>query len=138
MNTKVAAAIEILLVLLITIGHRVLRIIPVDETLPILVLGWVSLWLRRAGWKGVGFSKPTNGTPVLVLGIGTGILLQVLSEFVTEPLIAQLTHQSPDLSEFRPLVGNLKLAILYFGIVWTWAAFGEELTYRGYVLNRTT
>jgi hypothetical protein len=41
-----------------------------------------------------------------------------------------------DVSEFRPLIGNLKLALLYLGLVWTWAAFGEELAYRGYVLNR--
>ena len=137
LDTREAAAIEVLLVLLITIGHRMLRIIPVDETLPILVLGWLSLWLRRTGWKGVGLSRPASWTPVLALGIGTGVLLQVLSAFVTEPLITRLTHQAADVSEFRPLVGNLKLAILYLAVVWTWAAFGEELAYRGYVLNRT-
>ena len=96
LNTRVAAGIEILLVVLITIGHRVFRIIPVDETLPILALGWASLWLRRVGWRAVGFSRPTSWTRVLALGIGTGVLLQVLSEFVTEPLILQLTHQAPD------------------------------------------
>jgi hypothetical protein len=136
LESRVAAAIEIVLVLLITVGHRVLRIIPVDETLPILGLGWLSLWLRRVGWKGVGLSRPARWGPVVALGIGTGVLLQVLSEFVTEPLIARLTGQVADLSEFKPLVGNVKLALLYFVVVWTWAAFGEELAYRGYVLNR--
>jgi membrane protease YdiL (CAAX protease family) len=72
----------------------------------------------------------------VALGIATGVLLQVLSEFVTEPLIARLTGQVADLSEFKPLVGNVKLAMVYFVVVWTWAAFGEELAYRGYVLNR--
>jgi membrane protease YdiL (CAAX protease family) len=64
------------------------------------------------------------------------VALQVLSAFVTEPLIEYLTHQKADVSELWPLVGNLKLALLYLGLVWTWAAFGEELAYRGYVLNR--
>jgi len=136
LNTRAAAAVEILLVLAITVGHRVLRIIPVDETLPIFLLGWLSLWLRRVGWSGIGLRRPASWSRVVGLGIATGVLLQVLSEFVTEPLIARLTHQVADMSEFAPLVGNLKLAGVYLVLVWTWAAFGEELTYRGYVLNR--
>jgi len=136
LNTKAAAAGEILLIIAITLGHRVLRIIPVDETLPIFLLGWLSLWLRRVGWRGVGLTKPRSWGRAVALGVGTGVFLQVLSEFVTEPAITYLTHQVADMSEFEPLVGNLKLAALYFVLVWTWAAFGEELTYRGYVLNR--
>ena len=136
LNTRAAAAIEIGLVLALTIGHRVLRIIPVDETLPILILGCASLWLRGTGWRGVGFARPARWSRVLVLGVGAGVLLQVLSEFVTEPLISHLTGQVPDVSAFRPLVGNLKLVLVYLVVVWSWAAFGEELTYRGYVLNR--
>jgi len=136
LNTRTAAVAEIALVLGITVGHRVLRVIPVDETLPIFILGWLSLWLRRAGWRGVGLTRPSRWGRVVTLGVGTGILLQVLSEFVTEPAIRYLTPQVADMSEFTPLVGNLKLAALYFVLVWSWAAFGEELTYRGYVLNR--
>lgn len=136
LRTKWAAALEILLVVGITLGHRVFRIVPVDETLPIFLLGWVSLWLRRVGWGGIGLRRPANRDRVTLLGIGTGVLLQVLSEFVTEPAITYFTHQTADMSEFAPLVGNLRLAAVYFLLVWTWAAFGEELTYRGYVLNR--
>lgn len=136
LNTKPAAAFEILIVLLITLGHRVFRIIPIDETLPILALGWLSLWLRGLGWKGVGLSRPASWKQTLALGAGLGIFLQVLSEFVTEPLITRITGQAADISELQPLVGNLKLVLLYFVLVWTLAAFGEELVYRGYILNR--
>jgi membrane protease YdiL (CAAX protease family) len=136
LNTKPAAAIELLLVLLITAGHRVFHVIPVDETYPILALGWLSLWLRGVGWKGVGLTRPASWGRTVALGAGVGIFLQVLSEFVTEPLLTAITHQPPDVSEFRPLVGNVKLCLLYLVLVWTLAAFGEEMTYRGYVLNR--
>jgi membrane protease YdiL (CAAX protease family) len=136
LNTRIAALIEILLVPAITVGHHVFHIVPLDETYPIFVLGWISLRLRKVGWKAVGFSAPGNWMRVLGLGIGAGILLQLLSSFVTEPMIAWFTHQIPDVAEFRPLVGNLKLVLLYFVLVWTVAAFGEELTYRGYILNR--
>jgi hypothetical protein len=40
------------------------------------------------------------------------------------------------LSEFKPLVGNTTLLIVYFVVIWTLAAFGEELVYRGYTMNR--
>jgi membrane protease YdiL (CAAX protease family) len=130
------AAVEILLVLLITAGHRVFRIIPVDETYPILALGWLSLWRRGIGWKGVGLARPASWGRTLALGTSAGIFLQVLSELVTEPLLTALTHRPPDVSEFRPLVGNLKLCLLYLVLAWTLAAFGEEMAYRGYLLNR--
>lgn len=131
-----AAAVEILLVLLITAGHRIFRIIPIDETYPILALGGLSLWLRGIGWRGVGLARPASWKRALLLGIALGVFLQVLSEFVTEPLLTAITHQPPDVSEFKPLVGNLKLLLLYGVVVWTLAAFGEEMTYRGYLLNR--
>jgi len=34
------------------------------------------------------------------------------------------------------LAGNWRLALLYLGIVWTFAAFGEEIAYRGYLMQR--
>jgi membrane protease YdiL (CAAX protease family) len=136
LSGKPAAAIEILLVLLITAGHRVFHVIPVDETYPILALGWLSLWLRGIGWKGVGLARPASWGRTVALGAAMGVFLQVLSEFVTEPLLTAITHQPPDVSELKPLVGNVKLCLLYLVLVWTLAAFGEEMTYRGYVLNR--
>src|SRR5262249_19265298 len=33
-------------------------------------------------------------------------------------------------------IGNLKLFLLGVFLAWTLAAFGEELVYRGYILNR--
>jgi membrane protease YdiL (CAAX protease family) len=136
LQSRRAAAAELLAIVAITVGHRVFHLIPVDETLPVFLLGWLSLWLRGTGWRGIGLQRPAHVARTVALGAAVGVLLQVLSEFVTEPAIRSLTHEVADLSEFAPLVGNLKLALLYFAVVWTWAAFGEELTYRGYVLNR--
>lgn len=117
LTTRVAAVVELLLVVAVTVGHRALRIIPVDEILPIFVLAWLSLWLRGVGGRGVGLSKPGNWGLVVIVGLSSGVLLQVLSEFVTEPVIRHFTHQVADLSEFVPLVGNLKLAVVYLLIV---------------------
>ena len=133
---RLIAAGELLLVVLITLGHRVFHVIPVDEALPILALGWLSLWLRGVGWRGVGLTRPPSWPRAIAAGVATGVLLQALSEFVTEPLLTRLTGQVPDVSSFRPLVGNAKAALVGLAVGWTIAAFGEEMTYRGYVLNR--
>src|SRR5262249_12551192 len=45
-------------------------------------------------------------------------------------------HQQPDLSDFRDVTGNLKLTLIFIALAWTLAAFGEEMVYRGYLMNR--
>lgn len=42
----------------------------------------------------------------------------------------------PDLSNFTTVHGNLKLTFIYVLLIWILAAFGEELVYRGYLMNR--
>ena len=42
----------------------------------------------------------------------------------------------PDLSDFADLVGNVKLLLIYLALVWVLGALGEELVYRGYLMNR--
>jgi hypothetical protein len=44
--------------------------------------------------------------------------------------------KQPDLEDFRPLIGNLKLTLVFLALTWTLAAFGEEMVYRGYLMNR--
>jgi len=47
-----------------------------------------------------------------------------------------LSHASPDLSGFPAVRGNLKFALVIVALIWILAAFGEELVYRGYLMNR--
>jgi membrane protease YdiL (CAAX protease family) len=133
LGTRPAAAGELALAVALTLGHRYSRIVPVDESLLLFVVGWASLWLRGVGFRGVGLARPSRGQ----VGVGAvaGLALQA-SSFVSERLIAHVTGQVADLSQFLPLVGSVRHAVLYLALVWTWAAFGEELTYRGYLLNR--
>lgn len=101
-----------------------------------LVLGWISLRLRRIGWRGVGFSVPAEWRRALALGALLGIVQEILSAFVVEPALARLFGKTADLSDFRPLVGNATLLLVVLLANWTLAAFGEELVYRGYLMKR--
>jgi membrane protease YdiL (CAAX protease family) len=44
--------------------------------------------------------------------------------------------KQPDLDVCRSLTGHWKLALVYLALAWVLAAFGEEMVYRGYLMNR--
>lgn len=65
-----------------------------------------------------------------------GVLFQFFSIYVMEPLIIRLTGKPIDLNEIALIEGNLFMLALFLALVWTLAAFGEELVFRGYLMNR--
>lgn len=133
---RVAIVAELLLAVALIFGANIFDVVPITETPWLIALGWISLRLRGRGWRSVGFTRPASWTRTLITAVLAAVALQLASEYVTEPLIVWFTHRPTDLSSFKPLVGNVKLLLVGFALVWTLAAFGEELAYRGYLLNR--
>jgi membrane protease YdiL (CAAX protease family) len=72
----------------------------------------------------------------IMLGIVSGLALECFSLLATEPLIEWVTGVSPDRSDLRPVVGSPLLLGVAMALNWTLAAFGEEMAWRGYILNR--
>jgi membrane protease YdiL (CAAX protease family) len=112
------------------------HLIPVSKTPFLLLLAWGSLRLRGLRWRDVGLSRYRNWRTTLLLGIGSGVLMELIELFVTQPLLIRLTGKQPDLSDFYALKGNLKLTGIALVLAWTLAAFGEEMVWRGYLMNR--
>jgi membrane protease YdiL (CAAX protease family) len=102
----------------------------------LLPVAWVSLRLRGLRWRDVGFRIYRNGGMTLALGILAGAGIELLELFVTQPLLASLTGKMPDLSAFGRVAGNVKWLSISLAFTWTLFAFGEELIYRGYLMNR--
>jgi membrane protease YdiL (CAAX protease family) len=107
-----------------------------SKTPYLFVLGWVSLRLRGMRWKDVGFARPRSWRTAFLVGIAAGLCMEALELFVTQPLLARWLGKMPDLSDFADVVGNLKLTLIYLLLVWTVGALGEEIVYRGYLMNR--
>jgi len=133
--TRWLAPVELALVVALVAGDFY-GLVPVSSTPFFLLLGWISLRLRGLAWRNVGFLRPRNWTSALVLGSLAGMAMELFSTFVTVPLFWHLTGTPPDLSDFRPMVGNLQLLLVWIALSWTLAAFGEELAFRGYLMNR--
>jgi uncharacterized protein len=107
-----------------------------SKTPYLLALGWLSMRLRGQRWRDIGLSFPANWGRLLLIGIAAGIAMELLELFATQPLLVALTGKYPDLSDFHDLVGNVRLLLLLVAGSWIIAGVGEEVVWRGYILNR--
>ncbi len=60
----------------------------------------------------------------------------LLPEVVIEPITSRIWPAAAAPSGVEEITGNVLMALKWLGIVWTFAAFGEEIAYRGYLLTR--
>ena len=73
---------------------------------------------------------------MVVNGIQAAGVRILLGQFVIEPVTGLFwpPPNAPHLA--NEIAGNVKVALLALLLVWTFAAFGEEIAYRGYLLTR--
>lgn len=135
-QSKWMILIELALAMFFLFGANIFGFIPVSETPFIVFLVWISLRLRGLKWSSIGFFNQTSWAKTILIAIGIAFGMQLLSTFVTEPLMTRLTGNPTDLSDFESIKGNLPVFAIYLALVWTLAAFGEEISYRGFILNR--
>jgi uncharacterized protein len=107
-----------------------------SKTPYLLALGWLSMRLRGQRWRDIGLRFPLNWRRLLLIGIAAGIVMELLELFATQPLLVALTGKYPDLSDFHDLIGNVRLLLLLVAGSWIIAGVGEEVVWRGYILNR--
>lgn len=119
----------------IVIGHNVYHRVP-NEVPILFVLGWISIRLRDGGWKTVGLRKPDSWRKTILWGVLAGVLIIAagqLADFVGTKIWHQAAKGPAVLKEAK---ASWKAALLGLGLVWTFAAFGEEMGYRGYLMTR--
>lgn len=105
-----------------------------------VVGAWLAVWgilrLKGKDWKDLGFRVSVQWRQILGLAVGGTILIHMLMSLVLKPVITQLTEEPVDTSRFDIVRGDLVYLLIGLGVVWTVAAFGEEMVFRGYFLNR--
>jgi hypothetical protein len=119
----------------VVIGHNVFRIVP-NEVVILCVLGLISARVRNGGIAALGFRRPASWVRIVQIALAAAALRIVLGEFVIDPLAELFWPPAAAPEGASQITGNLKNAALAFLIVWGFAAFGEEIAYRGYLLNR--
>jgi uncharacterized protein len=127
--------LEVILGSFFVIGHNIFKIVP-NEVFFLFALFCISFRLRDGGWSVAGLARPSSWGRTVSLAVAGAVILQIGSEFVIEPLAHQFWRQPEQVSSLISSGMSTKKALLTLGIVWTFAAFGEECGYRGYLLTR--
>jgi membrane protease YdiL (CAAX protease family) len=126
---------EVLLGVSLVLGHNVFKVVP-NEVFFLFALFWVSFKLRDGGWRVAGLTRPNSWRRTLLLALASAVVLQAGSELIVQPLAQHIWHQPEQASALLSSGMNAQKALLTLCIIWTFAAFGEELGYRGYLLTR--
>ncbi len=135
MKSRGLSGFEFLLGAAIVIGHNVFHVVP--NEVPILcVIGLISIRLRDGGWSAMGFKRPASWRNILLIAAGAAVLRIIFGDFVIEPLASKFWPRIVAPEGAEQIAGNIKVALPALLLVWTFAAFGEEIAYRGYLVTR--
>lgn len=111
-------------------------LVPITQTLFLVPLIWLLLRIRRESWSTIGWFRPRR--PWLAIGIGVvaGVSMELLAVHFTTPRISAFFGVEPDYSELASVRGNAKLLLVFLVFSWTIAAVGEEICFRGFLMQR--
>ena len=132
---RTLSAFELALGAAVVIGHNVFHVLP-NEVPILVVLGLVSMRLRNGGFAALGFRRPASWTRVIAIALVAAAWRIALGYFAIDPLTALVWPPAVAPEGVESITGDWRTALMYLGIVWTFAAFGEEIGYRGYLMNR--
>lgn len=121
----------------IVIGHNVFHVVP-NEVPILFVLCILSVRFRDGSFSAIGLTRPRSWWLTILIATVTAAAVIAFGEFVTDPLARQLgLHETGKAATaLGALKGDVWSAFTGLGLVWTFAAFGEELGYRRYLLGR--
>lgn len=96
-------------------------------------------FLRRdgSGWAGIGLDAPERWGRTLGVGLGVAVATWIGVSLLFQGLVVPYFDvPPPDVSRFRSVRGDPALLATGLLYVWTFAAFGEEILYRGFLMSR--
>ena len=132
---RVFSASEFFLGAFIVIGHNVFHILP-NEVPILFVLGLATVRLRDGRWSAMRLKRPDSWLRIFLIALAAAALRIILGQFVVEPITGRYWQAPIAPALANEIAGNPRVAVLALLIVWTFAAFGEEIAYRGYLIRR--
>lgn len=126
---------EFLIGATIVIGHNVYHVIP-NEVPILFVLGLISVRLRDGSWTAMGLRRPASWRTTVLLAVVVAAVRIIVGGAVITPITSHFWPPAKAPSGSSEIEGHALVALGWLGLVWTFAAFGEEIGYRGYLLTR--
>ncbi|MBT8048294.1 MAG: CPBP family intramembrane metalloprotease [Xanthomonadales bacterium] len=152
-HSKISAVIEIFLVfgaaaLVIVVGLPFAgdslfakQLVVVAANIAMLTVVGVGMYRRGQGFEYLGLSFTFGGWKSLALGFAKSLAVLVLgvAGFIFGSIVmANITGipEQADVSGYNYLQGNLPLLLVSLTSIYVVSSFGEEVIYRGYLINR--
>jgi uncharacterized protein len=131
---RALSALEFALAAGVVLGHNVWRVLP--NEVPILVIaGLVSVRVRERGWAALGFRRPRSWQRVaLIAAAAAG--LRIIVSYPIEAALMQIWPPPVEPALATSDSYDLAWVASTLALVWVFAAFGEEIAYRGYLTLR--
>lgn len=134
-QAKWLSFVEFLIGGAMVVGHNVYQVIP-NEVPILFVIALVSFRLREGSWRAMGLGRPVSWRRTLLIASAAALLRIALGAAVIEPLTAHFWPAAKAPAEMNQITGHAWVALRWLLLIWTFAAFGEEIGYRAYLLNR--
>ena len=88
-------------------------------------------------WRRLGLGRPANMRRTLIQAISTmfiAVVAVIIPQLIVLLLVGPAGPESNQ-SEYNPIRGNLPMLVAALVVAWTNVAFGEEMVFRGFLLN---
>jgi len=119
----------------IVIAYNVYHVI--WNEVPILfALGLISVRLRDGSWSAMGLRWPVAWRRTILFALAAAAARILIGALVVDPLTAHFWPAAIAPGGMNEIAGHPLVALRWLGLVWTFAAFGEEIGYRGYLITR--
>ena len=92
------------------------------------------LWARGDPLTQLGFNAPQRWLHTIIIGFGLGVVIQLVSVILIEPITEKITHSKHDHSVLGSVKGNWKVFLQWMIMVWVFVAVIEEGIYRGFLM----
>lgn len=119
---------------LFVFGHSVWHVLP-NSVFMLCAMALISIRLREGSWSAIGLSLRRSWLRTVLIAVVAVVVQQALGQFVVDPLTKPYLHYGAGNNPMTGVHGYWGL-LRWLGVIWTYAAFGEELAYRRYLLNR--
>jgi len=128
---------EFLIGAAIVIGHNVYHVIP-NEVPILFVIALVSFRIRDGSWKAMGLNWPASWGKTLLIAVAAAATRILLGSLVVDPITEHFWRPAIGPQGFNEIAHNVPVALKWLGTVWTFAAVGEEISYRSYLITRAS
>lgn len=97
----------------------------------------LTLWLRGDGPGALGFATPGAWWRTVLLALGLGVAIQLLSVTLVEPWAERWTGEAHDHTIVDGVRGSWRGFALWLLVVWLLVAPLEEIVFRGFLMTET-